>query len=446
MQETAPGKLMSVLVEKMRDGTDLQTLVSAAALANARTFGGEDYIGFHTMMALAPAWHMSRELPEEQAALPVLKVLYRNSNRIQDFGSRKNEVLHLKAATEIVRDPQTVLRDTVRGKKKPEEAEAILSGVAGDGAQQALDAVLCMVEDATEVHRVVLPYRAWDLLPVIGKEHALTLLRQSVHYCVKAENNNWNNRYMPVRTMLPALLEKHKLLDVKTATAKRKADDAWVEQMSQTIFKAKPEDAAGAVAQALADGFDPADVGQAICLAANQLILRDNGRPQGTDRLEQAGRQRPRRFDRRPCLRLGQRLAEPGPRRHRPQQRRLPDPGGVPGGVRPRRPRRRLPQLAAVSARRGTREGQGGQPRQPAQGAGRRHQGEGPGAARRHWSIATANWGWRSGPVFDLLLRYAISRGRRAARREVLPHMQRGIRDRTRPAVPVAATDRHWPA
>ena len=33
MQETAPGKLMPTLVEKLRDGTDLQTLVSAAALA-----------------------------------------------------------------------------------------------------------------------------------------------------------------------------------------------------------------------------------------------------------------------------------------------------------------------------------------------------------------------------------------------------------------------------
>ena len=31
------------------------------------------------MMALAPAFHMARELPEAQRPLPVLKVLYRNS-------------------------------------------------------------------------------------------------------------------------------------------------------------------------------------------------------------------------------------------------------------------------------------------------------------------------------------------------------------------------------
>jgi len=51
--------------------------------------------------------------------------------------------------------------------------------------------------------------------------------------------------------------------------------------MSETLFKAKAEAAAGAAAEALADGFDPAALGEAICLAANQLILRDNGRPKG---------------------------------------------------------------------------------------------------------------------------------------------------------------------
>jgi len=280
MQETAANKLLPALVEKLRDGTDLQTLVAAAALANARTFGGEDYIGFHTMMALAPAWHMSRELPKDQAALPVLKVLYRNSNRIQEFGGRKNEVLHASLPPVHVSEAPSQLRETVRAKKVA-EADGVLAVAARAGAQEALDAVLCAVEDNTEVHRVVLPYRAWDLLPVIGKEHALTLLRQSVHYCVKSEANNWNRSTAGVRTLLPQLLEKYKLLDVRTSTAKRKADDDWVAKMSETLFKAKAEAAAGAAAEALADGFNPAALGEAICLAANQLILRDNGRPKG---------------------------------------------------------------------------------------------------------------------------------------------------------------------
>ena len=38
-----------------------------------------------------------------------------------------------------------------------------------------------------EVHRTVLPYRAWEMQDIVGTQHALTLLRQSLRYCVKAE-------------------------------------------------------------------------------------------------------------------------------------------------------------------------------------------------------------------------------------------------------------------
>src|SRR5467141_1737082 len=94
MQETPAAKLLPGLATRLRSGANLQRLVTAAALANARTFGGEDYVGFHTMMALAPSLHMSRELPEKLQPLPIFKVLYRNTNRIQERGGRKDEVLH----------------------------------------------------------------------------------------------------------------------------------------------------------------------------------------------------------------------------------------------------------------------------------------------------------------------------------------------------------------
>ena len=91
MQETPTSRLLPLLVERLRSGAELRQLVAAAALANARTFAGEDYVGFHTMMALAPAYHMAEELPEGQRPLPILKVLYRNNQRIADVGGRKAE-------------------------------------------------------------------------------------------------------------------------------------------------------------------------------------------------------------------------------------------------------------------------------------------------------------------------------------------------------------------
>jgi len=51
-----------------------------------------------------------------------------------------------------------------------------------------------------------------------------------------------------------------------------------VDELSQTIFKSTPQQAAEAAAAACAEGMSPADIGEAITLAANQLVLRDMGR------------------------------------------------------------------------------------------------------------------------------------------------------------------------
>jgi hypothetical protein len=277
MQETPVEKLIPGLTAKLKSGTELRKLVAAAALANARTFGGEDYVGFHTFMALAPALHMSRELPEAVQALPVFKVLYRNTNRIQERGGRKEEVLHaVKPATLSESRPgQELLREAVH-RKDVDEAERTFASLAQISAEDALNHLLYTVQENTEVHRVVLPYRAWDLLDLIGKEQAHTMLRQSVRYCVRSEKGPRLAAWDEPRSLLPKMLEQHKLLEKTPGT--RTADDKWLDQFSQTIFRSTPEQAADAAAGALADGFSPAVIGEAISLAANQLVLRDMGR------------------------------------------------------------------------------------------------------------------------------------------------------------------------
>jgi hypothetical protein len=286
MQETPVDKLLPALADKLEAGTELRQLLAAAALANARTFGGEDYVGFHTMMALAPAFHMAQELPRESRALPVFKVLYRNTNRIQERGGRKNEILRkIKAGSLSESNPGgEQLREAVRH-MEAHEAEALFAALSQRSPDDAFNDLLYAVQDHTEVHRVVLPYRAWDLLGLIGKEQAHTLLRQSVRYCVKAENWVRNSGRTEPRALLPKLLEEHKLLG--SAPGERKADDKWVDELSQAFFKSSAPQAAEAAAAALAEGFSPADIGEAISLAANQLILRDHGR---TPREEQLGK------------------------------------------------------------------------------------------------------------------------------------------------------------
>ncbi len=273
MQETEVKKLQPLLVAQLQSGVALKKLLAAGALANARTFGGEDYIGFHTLMAMMPAMKMSGLMSSQEQALPVFKVLYRNTNRIQEHGGRTDEVLHpVTAEASSATDAQ--LQDAVK-RKDEAAAERLLASMVKQNPDDAFNALLHVVDDNLEVHRTVLPYRAWDLLDVVGHEHAQTMLRQSLRYCLNAESYRrpeWDEH----GKALTKLLDEHKLLGRDPGT--RSADDAFIDKLSQTIFNGSPAEAAGAVAAALAEGFDPNEIGEAISLAANQLVLRDRGR------------------------------------------------------------------------------------------------------------------------------------------------------------------------
>jgi hypothetical protein len=280
LQETPPDKLLPKVAEKLKAGTELKTFVAAAALANARAFGGEDYVGFHTLMALAPAYKIAMEEPKaEHRPLAVMKVLVRNSTRLQELGGKKAEVLKpVKPGTLSSDKPAgEQLRDAAR-KADMAAAEATFAAICKDAKPvDMLNALLVEVDDANEVHRTVLVSRAWDMINFVGAERAHTMLRQSVRYCVKAERPNQEKWNQPVRDTLAKLLDQHKLVGTKPGT--RSADDAWVEKFSNSLFASTPEQAAGAVAEALADGMSAEAIGEAISLAANQLVLRDEGRP-----------------------------------------------------------------------------------------------------------------------------------------------------------------------
>jgi hypothetical protein len=278
MEETSADGLMPAVVERLKGGTDLREIVAAAALANARAFGGQDYTGYHTLMALAPAYQMARELPEAQRALPVLKVLYRNANHIQQMGSRSHEALHLVDSTgsSESRPGGESLRDLTR-RRDMDGAERAFAAMAAGPLDEAYNDLQYLVQDYANVHRVVLAWRAWALLDLTGKEHAHTLLRQSVRFCVDEEN--MLVKHSPkntIRTLLPKLLDEHRLL--ARSVGDRRPDDAWIGRLGDEIYAATPERAAEAVATALAEGFAPEAVGEAISLAANQLVLHDPGR------------------------------------------------------------------------------------------------------------------------------------------------------------------------
>ena len=277
MQDTPPEKLQAILVDKIKSGEELKTLVAAGTLANARSFGGQDYIGFHTIMAMMPAWQMSQRMPKETAPLPVLKVLYRNAERIQEHGGRKTEVLKPISGESLPAEGGGErLQAAIRDGDIP-KAEKTFYGLSQGAPIDAFNSLQYVVQENMNVHRVVLAWRAWDTLSLTGEEHAHTLLRQSVRFCAEREKNIRDRAVLTkVRTVLPKLLDQYKLLERPSGT--KRGDDTWIAELASAIFNGSQEQGAEAAAAALADGYAPRDVGEAISMAANQMVLHDVGR------------------------------------------------------------------------------------------------------------------------------------------------------------------------
>ena len=279
MQETPPESLLPILVKKLRKGTDARTLMTAGALANARTFGGEDYNGYHAFMAMLPALEMGRRLPKGMQPLPALKVLYRNAQFMQDSGGRSDEKLHTVAASEGKHgDLDKRVRKALRGRDMAgaEQAFAATRDCSPIDAYDHL--VSSVVHDDIDVHRTVLAWRVWDMLNLVGKQHAHTMMRTSLRHCVNVEQRRvQRGREEPeIRSLLPKLMRDCDLANKEAGT--RSVADDHLEKIATKIACSSRADAAKTMAACLNEGYAPAELAEALSIAANMLLLADPGR------------------------------------------------------------------------------------------------------------------------------------------------------------------------
>jgi hypothetical protein len=271
LQETPADKLAPSLIAQLGKGVTLRELIAAGAVCNARAFGGHNYDGYHTFMALAPSFAMAQEMPEKERSLPIIKVLHRNSRTMGSAPGKHPDRLGSPEPAELKGDQPAgkLLLEATRAKRIA-EADRIFLAAAKTSLEDGYNELQTVVQDDINVHRVVLAWRSWETIDFTGQDHARTLLRQSVHFCC---DETWPNA---IRTVLPQLMDKYKLMD--RAVGRKEADDAWVERLSQTVYAGKREDAAEAVAAALAEGYSPEVIGEALSAACARLVLGDPGR------------------------------------------------------------------------------------------------------------------------------------------------------------------------
>lgn len=282
LQETPADEMLPLAVQRLRAGTPLSDLVAASALANARAYGGTNYNGYHAMMAMIPSYEMAGQMPTPQGALPVLKVMHRNARFFQESGRAHEDALEPLAAAPGSAGPAGAdgLVESVRARDLP-LAERRLAALEASGAPgdrlHAYEELQTFVRDDFNVHRVVLAWRAYDLLRLTGQDQAVTMMRLPVRFCIDEDGANARRGQAPneIRALLPELMAQHGLDQRERGT--RAADEAWIGRLADTVFSSDRASAARAVAAALAEGYDPEDVGASLSLAATRLLLQDPG-------------------------------------------------------------------------------------------------------------------------------------------------------------------------
>lgn len=276
MQDTEAAKLLPLVVQKLKSGTALSDLSAAAALANARTFGGEDYVGYHCAMSVVPALEMAAWMPDGASALPTLKLLVRNTTRMRECGGREKEKMKKIAPIERVTDPGAALLSAERALEN-EKAIAILSAEALADPARAMEILQPIVRENIDVHQVVLAWRAWDLIRIAGRAQADTLLVSALRQCLDREAGRVkkNRPEQDLRKNLGSVIAQRKPV---LSSSSKPADDGRVEKLAQRFFESSSNDAMAACVDAMLEGLGADAIGEAMSVASARLLLCDKGR------------------------------------------------------------------------------------------------------------------------------------------------------------------------
>ena len=264
-EELSPDALMPRLVAEWRKGTSLQKLTAAGAMANARSLGGEDYEGYHAFMGMMPSLAIAGELPKDLAPLPVLKTLKRSAVRMHRAGGDTLRQIEAEAG-----DPRAAIREQDLAR-----AERALAAAGAGGTEAAWKALHPVIVDDIEVHLVVFAWRAKEIANIAGPDHAVTSMRQILHFADGRESRRRREgKPEPaVRRAVATQLER-----IGNALGSKDPGDARVSELAEVIATSDRATGAQAMGAYLKDGFDQRGGGEALRIAATRLLLRDPGR------------------------------------------------------------------------------------------------------------------------------------------------------------------------
>ena len=371
-----PAKLLPMVVDKLKNGTELRTFVGR------RGAGQRPHLRRRGLRRLPhpdgprPGLpHGAASCPSERRPLPVLKVLYRNTNRIQE--ARRPQPRGAAPGRSRARcRPGTpggeALRDAVRSKDM-DAAERDLRRHRRPAARRGVQRACSSPSRTT-------PRSTASSCPTAPGTCSTSSARSRPTRCSASRSATASRasarepgtpRDRRARALLPqAARPVPPARDEPPARAR--PDDAWVEQMSQTIFESTPRAGRRGRGRGAGRG-DRARRHRRGDLAGREPARAPRRRParaMGLSRASRSGSVHGDSIGVHACdsANAWRNMARVGNPRNAVACLIL---GGLPGRPRPRQPRRRLPQLGPVPARRASKPVKAPSPPGPADGDSR---------------------------------------------------------------------------
>jgi hypothetical protein len=296
IEETPAADIVDQTLEKLRAGVPVQTMLTASALAVARSSDlppGHNGGPLHPLAGLYAVTKLSERLEGEQRFLPILQHVALSNKHIHDPVTSPFSLLEFKpldAGGAIVSRTDDLAADGSGDVSSGQGVEATKAAflkacTRGESNKadhlflwlwdnvpkmEAFDLLLSVAipKNALDDHYFIFPSYTWRALEMYGDEHLKVLMRPAVRYVARFPTH----RVVPDVDML---IEKHELLTRDLREKTGEDETAEIGRIGEAIGRVeKYNEIPRLLSQALVDGLSIEGAGEALSIGAAGLFLR----------------------------------------------------------------------------------------------------------------------------------------------------------------------------
>lgn len=274
IEETPPTEIIDRTLEKLRSGVPTQTMLTASALAVARSSDlppGHHGGPLHPLAGLYAVSKLVGRLEGEQRFVPVLQHVALSNKHIHHPAMGPYSLLEFAPvdAGGVEATKAAFLAAVNRGETN--RADHLFLWLWQNVPPiEAFDLLLSVAipKNALDDHYFIFPSYTWRALETIGQEYLPILMRPAVRYVTRFPTP----RAMPE---IDALIEDHQLLTRVTRQQTGDDETATIGRIGEAIGQCGDyNDIPKLLAKALAEGLSLDGAGEALSIGAAGLFLR----------------------------------------------------------------------------------------------------------------------------------------------------------------------------